>query len=344
MANSSSPLSSPLSRRGLLQGAACASAALLPWRGKGVVAAEAAPSSLRAGMALEGVQVKFYATGLSRTSKLLFLADTHLFRDDERGVPYQEYSGRMAKAYNRTRHFLSQEETNPERCFEETLEIARKAEVDLCVLAGDILSFPSEAGVEWVMERLERSGLPWIYTAGNHDWHYEGMKGSSAELRATWIEKRLRPLYQGRDPRNTAAEVGGVRVIALDNSTYEISPEQLGFFREQVATGEPLLLCVHIPLYAAGRPVGFGCGHPQWGRETDRHYQIERRPPWPERHSETTMRFHEEVFAAPNLLGILAGHIHRPSLDLRQGIPQIVTEANARGGHLLVELLPAPDA
>src|SRR5690606_7100536 len=117
--------------------------------------------------------------GLSRTSKLLFLADTHLFRDDERGVPYQEYSGRMAKAYNRTRHFLSQEETNPERCFEETLEIARKAEVDLCVLAGDILSFPSEAGVEWVMERLERSGLPWIYTAGNHDWHYEGMKGSS---------------------------------------------------------------------------------------------------------------------------------------------------------------------
>ena len=48
---------------------------------------------------------------------------------------------------------------------------------------------------------------------------------------------------------------------------------------------------------------------------------------------------HREVFNTPNLLGVLAGHIHRPSLDVVNGVPQIVAEANAEGGYLDVELL-----
>jgi hypothetical protein len=52
------------------------------------------------------------------------------------------------------------------------------------------------------------------------------------------------------------------------------------------------------------------------------------------------MDFHTAVFKSENLLGILAGHIHKPSTDVVNGIPQIVCEANARGGFLDVELLP----
>jgi hypothetical protein len=52
------------------------------------------------------------------------------------------------------------------------------------------------------------------------------------------------------------------------------------------------------------------------------------------------MAFHREAFLAPNLLGILAGHIHRPSLDIVNGIPQVVADANATGAYLQVELLP----
>ena len=216
-----------------------------------------------------------------------------------------------------------------------------ETEVDLLALVGDIFSFPSEAAVEWAQARLTEAGVPYLYTAGNHDWHYEGMEGPLETLRRTWIEERLLPFYQGNDPLFAAYEVKGIRFLAVDNSTYEILPEQLEAFRAEVASGRPLILLMHIPLYAPGRSTGFGCGHPEWGFETDRGFELERRERWPESgHTETTLAFHREVFAAENLLAIFAGHIHRPSLDVVDGIPQFVTDANATGAYLDVSMGP----
>jgi hypothetical protein len=48
------------------------------------------------------------------------------------------------------------------------------------------------------------------------------------------------------------------------NSTYEILPEQLDFYRQQVSSNEPLVLLIHIPLYIPGHNLDFGCGHPEW--------------------------------------------------------------------------------
>lgn len=91
------------------------------------------------------------------------------------------------------------------------------------------------------------------------------------------------------------------------------------------------------------RDVGFGCGHPGWNAAADRNFEIERRPKWrAEGHTRVTMDFHREVFAAPNLLGVFAGHTHQTSVDVLGGIPQVVTAANATGAHLVVEVLPAP--
>lgn len=297
---------------------------------------------MRRGFSVDEVRVRLRTPAVEKPTRLLVLADTHLFRDDARGEPYREFSARMAKAYNQTKHFRSRETTNPEACFEETLKTAQNEKAELLVLAGDIFSFPSEAAIEWVMERLEKTGIPWVYTAGNHDWHYEGQSGTSAELRRTWCEKRLRPLYQGGDAMMSARQVGGVNVVLIDNSTYEIQPEQLGFFRQQIAAGRPMVLCVHIPLYVPDRPVSFGCGHPQWGAAHDKNFGIERRPRWREGHTQVTLDFHREVFAAPNVLGVFAGHTHQATLDTWQGLPQVVVGANATGAHAIVEVLPQP--
>jgi hypothetical protein len=98
---------------------------------------------------------------------------------------------------------------------------------------------------------------------------------------------------------------------------------------------------VHIPLYAPGRSVGFGCGHPEWNAKSDKNFELERRERWPEAgHTATTMEFHRSVFNSPNVMGVIAGHIHRPSLDLINGIPQVVSEANARGACLEIEFIP----
>jgi predicted phosphodiesterase len=295
----------------------------------------------RSRFSLDQNRVKIYSPDFTKPVKVLLVSDTHLWMDDQRGEPYTQYSGRMAKAYNQTKHFQTGQPTNPNESFEKMTRLAQDSKVDLLALPGDLFSFPSEAAIDWVTQKLSEAGVPYQYAAGNHDWHYEGMDGSLVNLRSQWADQRLKPLYQGGHPLMTVKEINGIRFVTLDNSIYEVLPEQLTFFREQVKTGKPLVLFVHIPLYAPGRPVGFGCGHPHWGWEADRNFELERRPRWPKAgHTETTMTFHKEVFSAANLLGVFSGHTHKQSLDVINGIPLFVTDANATGAYMDIEFLP----
>lgn len=311
--------------------------------------AEAMPVIARPGaFALDGNRVRFTHPGITEACSMVMLADTHLFREDDRDVAFKRFSARMARAYNQTEHFQTKRPTNPEECFQQTLELAKKQDAKLVALVGDLVSFPSQAAIEWVCQQLRDNTIPYLYVAGNHDWHYEGMEGSLEQLRATWIRQRLMPLYQNSamapsdDPFMMSTDLGGVNIVALDNSNYQITDAQLEFFCEQAAKEQPLLLLVHIPLYAPHRSVGFGCGHPDWGAATDKNFELERREPWPKSgHTPTTMTFHRTVFTTPNLLGVLAGHIHRPSVDILNGIPQVVTGHNATGAYLQVEFSPA---
>ena len=225
-------------------------------------------------------------------------------------------------------------------CFENTLAYAKEVNADVITLVGDIFSFPSELAVEWVNSKLEATGIPYIYVAGNHDWHYEGMSGKLDTLRDTWIDNRLLSLYQGNNPLMAAYDIKGIRFLAIDNSTYEINDEQLAFFSEHAASGMPLVLLVHIPMYAPGKGISFGCGNPNWNSSTDRNYKLEKRPRWPVTgHTKTTFNFYDEVFNSPNLLGIFTGHIHKNSIEIINGKPQIVSDDNASGGYLDIDFL-----
>lgn len=286
-------------------------------------------------------KVHILSSSIKEPVRVVLAADTHLWRNDARGNAYHQYSDRMSKAYNQTVHFKTGEATYPEKSFEETLGFALETGTDLLALPGDIFSWPSEAAIDWACGQLEKFGISYAYVAGNHDWHYEGMPGPLEELRDVWIEKRLLPLYQGKHPLMAAYDVKGIRFLAIDNSTYQIAEEQLAYFRKQVQSDVPLVLLVHIPFYAPGKSVGFGCGHPDWGAATDRNFDIERRPKWPESgHTQTTMDFYKEVFTASNLLAVFAGHIHKPSFEQINGIPQFVADDNASGGFLDINLEP----
>lgn len=290
------------------------------------------PKNYRGTFSSNDNRAAMYTRAPVEPTRVFHITDTHLSLDDERGEPYQEFSARMAAAYNSNSHFQSGEQYSAEESLELTLETAKREKVDFIALTGDIFSFPSEAAVEWLRRKLDETEIPFAYVAGNHDWHYEGMKGSSRELRETWTTKRLTPMYQGNHPLYAAYDLNGIRFVCIDNSTYEILPEQLEFFKTQTETALPLLLLMHIPIYMPGRSMGFGCGHPDWGEKTDRNYRIERREKWrKEGHTKITMDFCRDVFDAPNLLAVLAGHTHRQSLDIKNGIPQVVSRDNACG-------------
>ena len=161
-------------------------------------------------------KVFFYSEVIKEKIKIVHIVDTHLYMDDDRGIPFRNYSDRMAKAYNKTTHFKTGKKTNPKKSFEETLSFAKEVDADVITLIGDIFSFPSELAIEWVLSKLEAIGIPYIFIAGNHDWHYEGMTGELDSLRDKWIDKRLMPLYQGNNPLFAAYDIKGIRFLAID--------------------------------------------------------------------------------------------------------------------------------
>ena len=57
-------------------------------------------------------------------------------------------------------------------------------------------------------------------------------------------------------------------------------------------------------------------------------------------HTQTKLNFHKEVYETSNPLGIFAGHIHRNSIEIIKGKPQIVTNDNASGGYLDIDFKP----
>ena len=277
-------------------------------------------------------EISIYTKANVKPTRIFHITDTHLSIDDERGEKYQEFSHRMADAYKNNTHFQNGENYSAKESFEWTLQRAKEEKADFLALTGDIFSFPSEAAVEWALNKLNETGIPFAYVAGNHDWHYEGMRGSSMELRNTWIEKHLKAMYQGNNPLFASYDFNGLRFICIDNSTYEILPKQLQFFKEQANSGVPIILMMHIPLYMPGRPMGYGCAHPEWGEKADCSDELEGREKWREGgHTKVTFDFYNEVFRATNLLTILTGHTHRTALDVKNGIPQVVSGHNATG-------------
>ncbi len=299
--------------------------------------------NIRGVFSMDKNRVSIFTNAHIKPTRIFHIADTHLSIDDERGIPFKEFSKRMAGAYKTNIHFQTGEELTTKESFEMTLNLAKEQNADFLALTGDIFSFPSEAAIEWAFVKLKETGIPFAYVAGNHDWHYEGMKGSSQQLRETWTNKRLKPLYQGNQALFAEYNLNGIRFICIDNSTYEILPEQLEFFKNQAKSKVPMILMMHIPLYMPGRPVGFGCAHPEWGANSDKNFEIERREKWRVGgHTKVTMDFYDEVFKAGNLLTILTGHTHRQSVDIKNGIPQVVSTLNAKAAFSDIRVAEMP--
>ena len=283
---------------------------------------------------------------LQHKLKVLHLSDTHVTCSDETDLPFKQYSARMDRAYERTRHYQTGVSSVPIEYLRRLLQFAQGEKVDFIVLTGDIVNNPSRTSVSAVRRELENVNIPYAYVAGNHDWHYEGMTGTADQLRETWRKNHLRPLFHTDALSHYAVVKAGINFIAIDNSTYQVTEQQLRFFQAQMGLNLPAVLLMHIPLSLGSFP-SLQCGHPNWGSQRDRNYKIERRQRWPETGNlKSTLDFVRQVGRSDNLIALLCGHIHSARVDRVQPLAfpgitsasalQYTTRAGAVGGHRLV--------
>ncbi|CAJ1327284.1 unnamed protein product, partial [Effrenium voratum] len=100
--------------------------------------------------------------------------------------------------------------------------------------------------VSWLLQQLKEAagGVPFIYTAGNHDWHLEFVDEPRYDSsRLPQLNSTLRPLF-GHSTLGADAllyghrRIKGVDVFFFDNSNHQINEEQLAYARQHLATRE----------------------------------------------------------------------------------------------------------
>ncbi len=126
--------------------------------------------------------------GADSTLRILHISDSHITFPDERDKKYEVYSKRMASAYLNEVDAQTGKSVMGAEAFAKLMDKAVAQKVDLIALTGDIVNYPSEHAVDFVMKQLERTHTPFVYVSGNHDWHLEGMPGSDFEQREIWAQ------------------------------------------------------------------------------------------------------------------------------------------------------------
>ncbi|WP_308638369.1 metallophosphoesterase family protein [Paenibacillus silvisoli] len=274
--------------------------------------------------------------GLKKSLTILQITDCHLTACDEREEPDVR-----AEAIKRTSVFASQAAGghSTEALFDRLLQTSNELGADFTVFTGDIIDFPSQANIEHLQSQFSRLKSPYLYTVGNHDWYFYG--SFTDEVREAAYPKFRE--WISETPGCEIRSAGGVKLIALDNSNYQVTDGQVEAIKRAAASGEPYLLFMHIPLYVSslrpdvvdawGAPIMMGAS--AWPAASREAWQV--RPSDPATKEFCRFLASEE---SGNLRGIFCGHVHFNHVDaFREGRYQYVTAPGFTGQCRLIRLL-----
>lgn len=280
--------------------------------------------------------------GLKSPVRVLHVTDAHLVLLDKRDQEYESATESHRLLFRTIRHDDNGKPVPADVSFDRILDRADPDRLSLIALTGDIVHFPSAANVNHVASQLRQTRVPWLYVSGNQDWHFPGREGRE-ELRDDF-NPRLIPLTEGR-PACNARTLGGLRFVTIDNSTYQVSQEQLAFVRKELAAGAPVVLLMHIPLSLPALRAEtirkwkspLLMADPRWDAASRAQWDAEEedRPP--------TLELARLLRTAPNLVAVLCGHVNFAQAEpLSPWAVQYVGKPAYEGGQRLLEFRPLP--
>lgn len=253
---------------------------------------------------MEIVKTTFRLRGLTKKTVLMHLTDLHLSEADER-------DGDRAIALSKERKFCFHRRDGvllPD-LYQAYLRRADADNIDCITMTGDMIDFPSHPNLELLESTLNQAKRRYLYTFGNHDWHYL-YDPQTAERK-----KENTPLFDrftNASPDFQVCEINGARLIAVDNSLYQISQKQLERFHHELSLGQPCLVFFHIPLFTSTllrhvvdywkNPIMMGTPKELLDLSVEECRNI--------LPSETTLEFCRLLREDPNVAGIITGHVH----------------------------------
>jgi DNA repair exonuclease SbcCD nuclease subunit len=269
--------------------------------------------------------------GLERSTRVLHLTDSHICIPDP-DTPFEA----DCRADRARRPAKEQEDR-----YANLMSRVADSDIDLLLLTGDIVHYPTNNSIQYARDWLDGTGKPWLYIGGNHDWYFPGQQPNT-NLRAQQLP-RLTPLFGAHEPAlYYSHKVNGLQFLILDNTTYQINAEQLAFAREMLQNQTPTILLIHIPVT---QPALRAATIAKWEDPILMGDSIaeSRRDIWawePDRRE--TFQFIDLIRAAPNLHAIFCGHVHfRHEERFSESAIQYIGAPGFDGGFRVIDFLPA---
>ncbi len=263
--------------------------------------------------------------GLEKEYELLFVTDTHVIVSSE-----EDDEQTTANAEARSPMFYDAAGVSSAEQFPYWMEYANEREVDAVLFGGDIIDYPSQANISFLNENIGTLEMPYLYTLGNHDWTYP-WEYMTEKAKTEYIPL-LEPMVREKGTLQIL-DMEEFVVVAVDNSSNQVSPEALEGYLQVLEMGKPVIVMVHVPFMTQSvlanarevwsSPVVIGAGN--YGGI------------YPTEESEA---FVEATTAADSpVVAVLAGHVHfydKEYIDGDKPVIQIVGNAGyVRSGIVL---------
>ena len=253
--------------------------------------------------------------GVQESFRLLHVSDTHLTLADSR-----DCERKLRLAEGRAPAFPDAENNlaGIERYARETGA--------LIVHTGDLIDFVSEANLDRARRFTRENDV--FFSAGNHEFSLFVGEAFEDEAYRNQSLAKVQAAFTN-NIRVSARRLGGVNLVAMDDSYYRFDRPQLEALARELERGLPILLFLHTPLY---EPELFrsvlereGCGYVTAApEELIRGYSDDRfRQQCADEVTWETVRLIE---SSPLIKAIFAGHIHHTFESCpAPGLPQFVS-------------------
>jgi predicted MPP superfamily phosphohydrolase len=181
--------------------------------------------------------------GLSLPVKVMQLTDMHM-------TEYVETENIEFNDFVADRQVVM--ENSSGRPYEEQLtgyfDIAQENEMDLVLLSGDIMDFPSKENIDIVTAAIHNYTGKVLFVLGNHDICFKYPPHETRLKSRLETLKQIGEEYCVRD--YGFVDVKGMRFITLDNSSYYFTNDQYLFLKQQFRTcALPIVIMFHIPIF-----------------------------------------------------------------------------------------------